>query len=526
MMVQPAPESPRNEPSVQIDRFDWLIIVSLIAVWVLIEVIINPIGDFPLNDDWIYGLVVKWLAEQGRLMFIAQAAALLTQVIWGSLFVLSAGFSFTVLRFSTLVIAAFGLTATYLVGREAGLNRRFAAIFVGLFLINPLLVSLANSFMTDVPFISLMMLAVLFLLRGTNRNRSADLWIGWAFVLAATLLRQVGFAVAVGLVVAMAMKDGMNRKWLIRAVVPSAVVLAVILAYPRVLNATVGMPHHYSMFTDNLKAVLGDLAHLRLGALRPIVRGVGWGLLHMGLWMLPLLLLIPPNWNGEKNRRNLLLTLATLCSIAAVVTGLLWFANASAPSTKTKLLMPIGVPGNILVDFGTGHRDLSGQGPHAPVWFWVAITWAAAFGAASIILVWGQITLRAMTLIRSGQSWRSFWLAAFLLVSLVVCYAPFCVQYGPWVDRYVLPPMVLLTLLFMRETFGVIPGAQRISTIRALLSTSLVLLYLGFAVAATHDYLAWNRERLGGRVDFHGGKSDSSGRNRGWLRVRRISQVA
>ena len=85
------------------------LLISL-AVFAVAVVLVNPVGDFPLNDDWSYGSAVKGLVEQGVYRLSDWTAMpLLTQVLWGSLFSLPAGFSFTALRFSTLAMSLLAL---------------------------------------------------------------------------------------------------------------------------------------------------------------------------------------------------------------------------------------------------------------------------------------------------------------------------------------------------------------------------------------------------------------------------------
>jgi hypothetical protein len=462
------------------------VVAALIVLWMLIEIIINPIGDFPLDDDWTYALPVQWLVERGRLGLTQQNAAFFTQLLWGSLWTAAAGFSYTVLRLSTLATAALALVVTYLAGREVGLSRPLAAIAVGLLLINPVFVSLANTFMTDVPFLALMMVSVLLLLRALKYDSAAYLWVGLATLLGLVLLRQVGIAIAFGLIVALAIKEGMSRGWLLRTIVPTAVMLGVVFAYRRWLEANNLLPAMYDMYTGGLKALVTDLAHLRLGAGKPVVRGIGFGLMHLGLWMFPLIILMLPRWSGATTRRGERLTFAALALITTSLTAALWYSG---------MLMPLGMGGNILVDLGTGIRSLDGPAPHAPHWCWVAITWASAFGATALVLALGQVARRILAQLRSGQPRQSLWLPSFLLVSLVFIYAPFSALYGPWFDRYLLPVMVLSTLLLTGETIGPTAPLRPILDAHVVVSAALALIYLGFAVASTHDYLAWNRQR-------------------------------
>src|SRR5271157_3667611 len=89
----------------RIGRGDAAMLAMLVTIWGLVVLAIDPVGDFPLNDDWSYGLAVKYLVVDGHLRFTDWLSVpLITQVLWGALFTLPLGFSFTALRFSTLVL--------------------------------------------------------------------------------------------------------------------------------------------------------------------------------------------------------------------------------------------------------------------------------------------------------------------------------------------------------------------------------------------------------------------------------------
>ena len=78
--------------------FLWPVLLGLI--WICMILLANPIGDFPLNDDWAYGYSVQHLLQHGELRFSDWTATnLLGQVVWGALFCLPLGFSFTALRY-------------------------------------------------------------------------------------------------------------------------------------------------------------------------------------------------------------------------------------------------------------------------------------------------------------------------------------------------------------------------------------------------------------------------------------------
>src|SRR5262245_39140062 len=89
-------------------------ILLLSCIWVAAAVVVNPIGNFPLNDDWAYGFAVRNLVETGELRLSDWTATnLFAQVYWGAIFCFPFGFSFTALRLSTLSLGLIGVLATY-----------------------------------------------------------------------------------------------------------------------------------------------------------------------------------------------------------------------------------------------------------------------------------------------------------------------------------------------------------------------------------------------------------------------------
>ena len=78
----------------------------LIAIFVVAVLLVDPRGNFPLDDDWGVGFTTFTLLQTGRVQFtpFASATAYL-QFFWGALWAASFGETFTVLRISTLVLS-------------------------------------------------------------------------------------------------------------------------------------------------------------------------------------------------------------------------------------------------------------------------------------------------------------------------------------------------------------------------------------------------------------------------------------
>src|ERR1017187_9031334 len=185
---------------------DMLIIAAL---WCLSLLIVNPIGDFPLNDDWSYGLAVKHLVENGDYRPLGWTAMpLITNVLWASLFCIPAGFSFTALRLSTLTLSFLGLVGCYLLIRDLRQPRWLAVLTTLTLGFNPIYYALSNTFMTDVPYTAITIFAAIFFARSLRTGSDFALAVGTTLAVAATLSRQLGISVPLGFAVSLILKCG------------------------------------------------------------------------------------------------------------------------------------------------------------------------------------------------------------------------------------------------------------------------------------------------------------------------------
>ena len=90
-------------------------ILILILLWIFMAWLVNPIGEFPLNDDWVHARAVRTLLKTSQFTLADghSSSNLFALVYWGALFCLPFGFSFTALRISTLVLGLVGVVTFY-----------------------------------------------------------------------------------------------------------------------------------------------------------------------------------------------------------------------------------------------------------------------------------------------------------------------------------------------------------------------------------------------------------------------------
>ena len=133
------------------DRFRWGPAQCVLAV-VLAVCATGPVLDMGLNDDWSFAYIVRGLARTGHLSYDGWAAPLLGFQAWfGAALISLFGFSFNLLRLSTLPFAAGCGWLVYGLARRTGVSSSLAAFGSLSFTLSPVFIPLAASFMSDIP---------------------------------------------------------------------------------------------------------------------------------------------------------------------------------------------------------------------------------------------------------------------------------------------------------------------------------------------------------------------------------------
>ena len=458
-------------------------ILAIIAVWVVMELLVDPRGNFPLNDDWGYAQAVNTLISEHTLRFAPVVTmSLAAQVLWGALFCVPFGFSYVALRFSTLTLGLVGLVTAYALLRELGARREIAVIGSLTMAVNPIYFQLSNTFMTDVPFLTFGLLSMYCFVRGLRSDSGAWTWAGVVLACGATLTRQIGIVIPISFGLGWVVKHGPNAKRIGRAALPAIIVGATLVAYHARMQATGRLPARYNaqagaaqeFLTSGLDNVILSTADIARTAL-----------VYVGLFLLPFLIAVSMGGCEMLSRRQRVLH----WSAAAVV-----FIVTMATLISEGRWMPLC--GNCLIDVGVGPTTLSGAAvlpildfPSAPGWFWMAVTLAGAAGGALAFktVLAAAAGLAARTVSRSDKAVIAMMLASSVLVfACVAVLAKFI-----YFDRYFL---FFMPVLMAPAVLTINPG-ERARHLRAAVVTAILLAFGVFSTAATHDYLSWNTAR-------------------------------
>ncbi len=171
----------------KIRDFSFLIIFM---VFLLLVLLIQPWGNFPLNDDWQYSALTKNLSENGLFILneIPVAPALIGQSLIGTAAIQIFGFSHTLLRVITLVLSICCLALVNEILKIATIAK-WIRVCCGLILVtNPIFMNLSNSFMTEIYGYFFSLFSVFIWFKGIQPQQSGPPLISWrGCLLAATL---------------------------------------------------------------------------------------------------------------------------------------------------------------------------------------------------------------------------------------------------------------------------------------------------------------------------------------------------
>ena len=436
-------------------------IAIITAAGLLVAFAIGVRGDFPLSDDWSYAYAVRSLCEQGRLDLLPWTGPSLVLQAWvGAALCTLFGFSFTVLRCAAVAAGLAGAVGFWLLAREYRREPALLALATAAFALDPLYLNLAFTFMTDVPFVALGVWASVHYVRGLRRGDLRSLAIGSVFCAAAALVRQHAiFLAAAAAGTAVGAVSGTPAVKLRAVAAAAALPVAALLGHLVWLFAVHGAP----------PAVTIRVA--QQSAFDPVtLANVGFrSLAYLGLLGLPLAIAAAP----EAWRRVPRVFAASGVLLAATAT-FLW-------ARERALMFYLR---NTLYDLGLGPltlRDTQFLGFDPPLHggdgVRLVVTVAAVAGATVLLAgLW-------VAAIRRRDPASAFALAAFVLALA----GAILTQSRLYLDRHVLPALPFALLLALPLAPARRPGV----------GACAAALALGwYAIAGTHDYLAWNRARF------------------------------
>jgi Dolichyl-phosphate-mannose-protein mannosyltransferase len=482
--------------SIHLAKTDIINVLLIIFLWIIMSVLVNPLGDFPLNDDWVYGRAAQSILEKGGFTLAGgnTSANLIAQSFLGALFCLPFGFSFFALRISTLTMGLIGVLASYGLLREIGADRKTSFFGSLLIALNPIYFGLSNTFMTDIPFFALTIMSLYFLVRGLNHNRKVEVIIGILLSYLSLFVRQNGIIIPVAFGCAYLVKKGWSKTNIAIAFAPTLFGACLQFTYQRWLELTDRASPNFNLQAKGLSEILFS-GHIET-IIRSLAENTVVALIYVGLFISPLIIpIFMEEFRALSSARKKIVSFAILMLFTLMIIY---------PIKKPKI-MPMSE--NILTHFGLGPLTLhdtfilSINYPSNPIilkCIWTALTVIGVLSAALLIYYFLVNIINIIKIIKTFQqpeTTRTFnqsWLKVLVVLSIGFYFLPMGIV--GFFDRYLL---VLIPLSMAVVVISKPPAIQlyAINTKTISVVLSIALICGGLSVGATHDYLAWNRVR-------------------------------
>jgi hypothetical protein len=448
---------------------DALAALAVSLVVACASVLVHSDVEAPVIDDWTYAWSVEHLLETGRLQVLDWSIHYpITQILWALPFARVLGFSFAALRVSTIVLAWIGLLAFFVALRLGGRDRITSVLGTCVLFFNPVFFVLVYSFMTDIPFVSVMNVAIACYLLWSRRPSTVTLGVAGFFAVVSFLIRQLGAVLPLTPVAALPLskpttRGAMARDVLVGTVLPLAMIGLAWWSIRRTLGLT-------SVYTST-----GSLKFLFSGqALWPrswpiYSAGMLHALLHLGMYVAPLALWALP----RTSRKALMWSGAVLTALGVVA---VWEASAF-----TRLLEAREILG--LNELGASRSLIHGEAPlrRLPVW--------AMTAGVGVVLVSTLVLLAQF-----GAALRSTRIEARIVAVTTLFQFGAAMALWLYYDRYYLPLLpgaiwLLVNVIDgMRGSRGVLAAVCLVSAVIAVTGT-IDAFRFHVAVVAARDSL-------------------------------------
>lgn len=447
----------------------------LLILWCLIGIIVNPLGEFAINDDWAYAHNTKSLAEDGVVTFsFWPAMTLICQTMWGLLFSKLFGYSLLTLRMATLVLAM-GTTLIFFSSLKRESKNELIAFGITLVLIgSPMFMSLSFSYMTEIYYLFFGGTSFLFFARFFRNERLLDWFFAIVFVILTVLVRQTGMIFPIGFGIVYLLAKRLNWKRVLLAVLPLVIAYLSLDIYIEWRNpfgiGSLSRP-------DDLFRSISELP------LEYYINRIGVLFHVLGFALIPVVLLI-------FSRLKIALTLGQWIRMALFLVPIM-YCMLSAWSNFPAF--------NVFQDFELGPRllkDVTLFGENLPEprpdWIWSVvrclnvITISVLFYALFTISTVQNGKIRELFGITKSIGKRPF---LYMMILIFGAQSVYIIINPIFFDRYVLPMaftgLILVALLF-----------NGISTRQRYVFFGVASVFLVMSMLLSRDLMSWHRARL------------------------------
>ena len=191
-----------------IRRAAWTLGATMVALLCVFD--LGPPLTF--NDDWGFAWSVRHLDWLHLHLYPSSSALALPQIVWGWLASGGQGDQ-RLLRLSVVPLVLLAMWMLYRLARLAGANKTWSVLAALAPLAFPVFSADATTFMSDVPYVALLLVAAYGAVRWANEGGKRWVALCVAFAILATLQRQVGVLIPVAVTALMWLRPHGRAGW-------------------------------------------------------------------------------------------------------------------------------------------------------------------------------------------------------------------------------------------------------------------------------------------------------------------------
>ncbi len=475
----------------------------LFAFYVVCICIVSPMGNFPLNDDWIYSEAVRtYLQTKQFVLYGACCAACPVHILIGAAVSALFGFSYEALRLTSLTFGFAGIVSLYLILRELRISKMAALLSTLLFACNPIAINVLFSYMTDGPSAALVAIYMYAFVRGIKRNSASALACAGAALTAAVAVRQTNAAfIAANVLVLLSMWFRRKHSWTLVLWLILMPLAAFAIADRLLLTAKTD--DGYDWYKRSSTGIGGAIAAKPWKSVCKIDVILGVGACYLGLFLAPLFFAAPRRLVGTlvAHARPIAVGLAVAVSVVGTA---LWqligrdhmFMPFCLNLLRVPSLGPLPIMG---INFYGLHKNAAVAFTSisaALALVFLTLTTAALVKIVTLVWRYGRDTFerrRSAVFAPDDRRFRRVTALAFCFACTAISLSIVGLQ--EWMgamDRYYLialaPCIVAVSVTLQWFKAKPLLWAQ----------IPLVLLLAGYTVVAQKDYMDWNRVRWSG----------------------------
>jgi hypothetical protein len=439
-------------------------LLGTLALYLAGVLLVSPLADLPLNDDWVYALDVVRSVERGALTFLGVESAWGIPQVWLGLLLGPVRQLHVQLRALQVGFSILSLVFLYVLLLKATRNKPLLLLLLGGCAAFPPFFLVSLTFMSDQLFLLLLTVASLLLHEALRRRSAAWLLAAAVGCLPALLQRQYGLLLAAPLVVAALGGLRRDRVFAASGAAGAALLVFAYLLASRCWMARAGTPAAPSL---SLHFSLGHQAFYANSLV-----------FFTGLLVAPTFLACgrasagddPRGWGAPRPLRLalLLVTAAFVC-----LAGFRLARDVNAPFA-----------GNLFSAYGVFRVDevLAGaREVNLPAWMRVLLS---ALGLFFLHPALARIAAR----LRPGAAGELLRVRPDVIVPLLFAalYVAALAVRGVFFDRYFLPLVPAVLFLSALLLDGTRFGRRMIAGLAA------VLAIMAFSVTTARDYFSWN----------------------------------